>query len=883
MPIRSPFSFSFIRVLTCSDLKKVLPVEHDPAHKVKCGLLCIINTNRNYNLILAKESCLLKNTQTSATNLPTFLSTIYNDTELLHGISDKVRDGIFIVDLQGKCIYANPACINLLGFGDAAEILGKNMHLLIHNKHHQDNTFPENECRIKQAFIDIKNIYLKEEMFYRFDGSGILVEFWSMPIIHEGKKTAYTGIFTVTDQRQLAEFARFPEMNPGPVLRLDLKANVIMSNTAAQKIFGSSLNGSCWKDICPQIDSTIWKNILRAKEPVALERTIDDKEMIFHHHRDIKSNLIFVYGTDVTDQKRTERNLHQTDELVRLLLNSTGEGIYGIDINGNCTFANPACAKLVGAESPEALIGKQLHKLIHRLHPDGKPCSLEESRIFKALMQDKGTHVDDEMMFRSDNSSFPVEYWSYPVKREGKLIGCVVTFMDISERKRSEQLQADYTTALAEIASFPEMNPGPVLRIDIKGEVLMANEAAHNLFGVEHIGKKWRDLCPDIDDATWDSILKTETIALERNIGKCDYIFTHRRDFNSDYIFIFGADVTDQKQAERALQQTEKMAALGKLSAGLAHELNNPAAAVGRAADQLLSTLDKLQSATNELYKTSIDADLREYLTERVNNFRSRTNHLPARTPMEISDQEEELQNWFEAHGIENAWEIASTMVTTGIEKKDMEDIRSAFPENAFNAVLVWMCHVITTYNLADSVVSGARSISSLINVVKSYSHMDQAPSMYVDIHKGIEDTLTLLSHKLNEGIAISREYGQNLPKIQVQGSEFNQVWTNLIENAITAMGEKGQLNIQTYQEDIYLVVEIADSGTGIPDIIQSRIFEPFFTTKDVGEGTGLGLDVVNRIVTKQCNGLINFDSRPGRTVFKVCIPINAPLENGSE
>lgn len=673
---------------------------------------------------------------------------------------------------------------------------------------------------------------------------------------------------------QLAEFARFPEMNPGPVLRVGLEGNVIMSNSAAQNIFSSKLNGYRWQEICPGIDEKTWSSILKSKKPVAVEGTIDDKDFVFHHRRDFESNLVFIYGTDISDQKQAQQALREADEFVRLLLNSTGEGIYGMDVEGNCTFANPACAKLLGFKDVDELLGQKMHNLIHRVRANGETCPVEESRIFKALKKEEGTHVDDEVMFRADNSSFPVEYWSYPLKKDGELIGCMVTFMNISDRRQTEQLQSDYTKALAEIARFPEMNPGPVLRIDLGGKVLMANEAAHKIFDTKPIGLSWRKICPDIDDATWNKVKETKTVVLERHVGDRDYIFTHRQDVDGKLIFVFGADVTEQKQAERALQQTEKMAALGKLSAGLAHELNNPAAAAGRAGAQLLETLDKMQAALIDLRNSNIDRPLWAALITRVAEFREREAEPLTLSPLEISDREEKLQVWLESHNIENAWEIASTMVTARIMSKDLEEIASLLPPESLKPAIDWICRIMTAYELAGNVVSSTRNISDLVNVVKSYSHMDKAPQKYVDIHAGIEDTLTILAHELKQGIRIIRQYGQDLPQIKVQGSEFNQLWMNLIDNAIAAMGEHGNLTIRTSREGNYLVVEIADDGPGIPNEIQSRIFEPFFTTKDVGEGTGLGLDVVHRIVTNQCKGQISFRSKPGETVFKVCLPV---------
>jgi len=680
------------------------------------------------------------------------------------------------------------------------------------------------------------------------------------------------------ENQYLAELARFPEMNPGPVLRLDLQGNILMSNTAAQNTFGSELDGSCWLDICPKIDKKTWNNILKAKKPVAIERQIGDKVLIFHHRQDETSNLVFVYGSDITEQKNAENKLHESDDLVRLLLNSTGEGIYGIDLKGNCTFANPACAKILAFNSVDELLGKQMHKLVHREKYNGKPCTLQESRIYKAMQKGTEAHVIDEQMFRSDNSSFPAEYWSYPVKRKEKLIGCVITFKNVSKRKQSEKLQSDYMDALSEIARFPEMNPGPVLRLDLDGKVLMANEAATNIFSDLKIGSNWKDTCPDIDNDTWGMILKTGTCALERDIGAQDYIFTHRRDFAGDLVFVFGADITDQKQAENALLQAEKMAALGKLSAGLAHELNNPSAAAGRSADQLVKTLDNLHKANSDLRKTNLDPLVWENLTTRVKEFRERTKKPLTLTPLERSDREEEIQNWLEKREIEDAWEIASAMVKSHIEKSDLDAVVKLLPVTSLKPVIVWLCRTITAYNLTTDIIRSMRSISELVSVVNSYSHMDRAPEEYIDIHTGIEDTISLLTHKMSD-IKVIREYDRNLPHIQVQGSEFNQVWMNLMDNALTAMGEQGILTIHTFKEENFIVVTIMDNGPGIPKEIQSRIFEPFFTTKDVGKGTGLSLDVCQRIITKQYNGEIGFESQAGETIFKVCIPLDLSVK----
>jgi PAS domain S-box-containing protein len=269
-----------------------------------------------------------------------------------------------------------------------------------------------------------------------------------------------------------------------------------------------------------------------------------------------------------------------SEELLSLLLESAGEGIYGVDGAGMCIFANPACVTLLGYSGISGLLGKSIHQLVHHTRADGTPYPQAECRIGVALRTRQGVQVGDEVFWRADGSSFPAEYRSFPILRKGQVVGCVVTFADITERRRSDKLLADQAAALAEVARFPDMNPGPVLRTDMDGFVKMANRAAARVFGQGLVGSCWTDICPGISSASWKRIVGApQVVPVETSIGDRDYVFSHRCDPQTQLVFVFGADVTELKEAQRALRQSEKLAALGKLSAGLAHELNNPAAA----------------------------------------------------------------------------------------------------------------------------------------------------------------------------------------------------------------------------------------------------------------------------------------------------------------
>ena len=451
-----------------------------------------------------------------------------------------------------------------------------------------------------------------------------------------------------------------------------------------------------------------------------------------------------------------------TQDLGTLLLNSIGEGIYGTDMDGNCTFANPFCLKLLGFESDADVLGEHMHDMVHHTRPNGDSYPVQECRIYQAFQEGEGTHVTDKIMFYADGTNFPAEYWSYPVEHDGEMVGCVVTFVDITERLKQDE----------------------------------------------------------------------------------------------------------------ELRQTEKMAALGKLAAGLAHELNNPAAAASMASRQLLESLGDLQSATIELTRVGIDHQLWESLVEWDRILQNRSSEATNFTALELSDHEDELLDWLDDHGVEDGWDFSGTLAVAGIHPDDLEKIAATVPKDTLGEAISWLTKSFTAQDLAKAIVLSASSISKLVNAAKSFPFMDRDAVQNVDVHQGVEDTITILGNRLKQGIEVVRVFDQELPRVMAPGSELNQVWVNLLDNFKDALGNKGTITISTRQEDGNIVVEIADNGSGIPQEIQPHIFDPFFTTKDVGEGTGLGLDVVRRIITVRCQGEVGFESGTAGTAFWVKLPI---------
>ena len=325
-------------------------------------------------------------------------------------------------------------------------------------------------------------------------------------------------------------------------------------------------------------------------------------------------------------------------------------------------------------------------------------------------------------------------------------------------------------------------------------------------------------------------------------------------------------------QNESLLHQQEKMAALGTLSAGLAHELNNPAAAAQRSAAELNKNLVKLQVLTHQIESLAFENDQKEWLDAFMQESSRRFSNPLKLGTLERIDLVDRLQNWLESNGVETAWEYAPAMVGFGWSVEELEKMRGS---KLFEVAVRWLGIGCLTIGLLSEVQNAAGRISQIVRAMKSYTYLDQAPLLEVDVHEGLESTLVIMQHKLKRGVTVRREYSPDLPRIEAYASELNQVWTNIIDNAIDAMKGSGEITLRTYTEKECVVVEIADTGPGIPEDIQSRIFEPFFTTKAPGQGTGLGLHISHDIVVNRHHGQLWVESKPGETKFKVLLPVN--------
>ncbi len=327
------------------------------------------------------------------------------------------------------------------------------------------------------------------------------------------------------------------------------------------------------------------------------------------------------------------------------------------------------------------------------------------------------------------------------------------------------------------------------------------------------------------------------------------------------------------RNTESMLRQNEKMASLGTLAAGLAHELNNPAAAARRAVDQLKGCLDAWGRARTEMGSLDLDQGQLDLIASLRDRIAASAPAVAGDDPLERSDREAELQTWMEDRGVEDAWDLAPTLLSRGWTLEDLQGTADRFLPSQLPIMLRWLSIGSNVYGLLGDATVSLERISAIVRAVKDYSYLDQAPIQDIDVQEGLENTLVILAHKLKGGVRVRKEFAPDLPRVEAYASELNQVWTNIIDNAIDAINGEGEIRLKTSVEDDEVVVEICDTGPGMPPDVQRRIFEPFFTTKPPGIGTGLGLHISYNIIVQRHGGRIDVDSHPDGTCFKVTLP----------
>ncbi len=340
---------------------------------------------------------------------------------------------------------------------------------------------------------------------------------------------------------------------------------------------------------------------------------------------------------------------------------------------------------------------------------------------------------------------------------------------------------------------------------------------------------------------------------------------------------MFDILVTRYQNTQNLLRQSEKMAQLGTFTAGIAHELNNPAAAVQRSADHLNTAFFASAHTYMQLVREGLTGHQQQTLERYVRQAQEQAKAMPQLDALARSDREAELEEWLEDRGMDSAWEAAVTLVNLNYTDEQLEELAAEYGDK-LPTIIDWLNNNYTIFNLLNELQQGAFRISSIIKALKSYTYLDQSPVVRTNIHQGLDDTLLILRHKLKNEINVRREYAPDLPEIEAHGSELNQVWTNLIDNAVDALREAATpdptITLRTRREGGWVIVTIEDNGTGISEENLPRIFESFFTTKPIGQGTGLGLDISYNIVARKHKGDIRVSSKPGCTQFEVWLPI---------
>jgi signal transduction histidine kinase len=327
-------------------------------------------------------------------------------------------------------------------------------------------------------------------------------------------------------------------------------------------------------------------------------------------------------------------------------------------------------------------------------------------------------------------------------------------------------------------------------------------------------------------------------------------------------------------QQEVTLRQSEKLATLGKLSAGVAHELNNPAAAAQRGAARLMAAFARLQELYLQIGTLCLDESQTAALLRLDRHVHERAKKPEYLDALTRSDREIEWEEWLVAQGIAEPWVAAPMLTQLGFTQDELSGLLADFTPTQLPVVMEWMECSHTIYGLTEEIGHGTQRIAEIVKALKAYTYLDQAPHQLVNVHDGLDNTLIILRSKLQSGITVQRDYASDLPLIDAYGSELNQVWTNLIDNSIDAMSGKGEIQLRTRRDGDWVVVEIEDTGPGIPASIQNHIFDPFFTTKPPGQGTGMGLNITHNIIVQRHKGRVDLFSQPGHTRFEVRLPL---------
>ncbi len=769
--------------------------------------------------------------------------------------------GMGLLDLHGHWIRVNRSFCELLGL-EKTEILHKSFLAITHAN--DINLCLRLYRQLASGEIDNYNL---EKRYLHKSGSAV----WALITISlvrcaDGSPAFVTAqIQDVTKRKQAEESLRRSEAMfrsigenagdlilvvdyPGLIAQYASPTYETLLGYPVDEVEGQSCLGLVHPDDHPRILQAVTAMVTQGGDGAIFEIRVRSKNGAWHY---VETHACAVRGASgdierfvaisriIDNRILAEQELKDQKEQLQLLLDSTAEAIYGLDFEGRYTFCNKACLRLLGYESESEVLGKNSHHLIHHSHSDGSPYSVEDCAVHNSLLTGKQTHATDDIVWRVDGTCVPVEYWSHPVRRNGELVGCVVTLIDISESKAAEKA---LFSAHEQSTLFINSVPSILIGMDTQGRVTRWNFTAAATFErpePEVLGKplfqcgiRWRRQDMQAEVQSWcqqRERRRYDDVPFERN-GQTRLLgltINWMEPLHGDdgELLIVASDTTEKRDLEEQLRQAQKLEAIGQLAAGIAHEINTPTQYVGDNTNFLKeswTSIAPLLSAAQQLRLAVSHGTVPPATLEQFDSCR---------------------------------------------DAADLEYLQQEIPR------------------AIDQSLEGIQRVTKIVRAMKEFSHPGNGEKREVDINKAIETTFTVARNEWKYVAEVETHLTVDLPLVPCHSGEFNQVILNLVINAAHALAKghgdgthaKGKITVSTERDGAGVKISLHDNGTGIPEGIRSRVFDPFFTTKPVGQGTGQGLALAHNTIVRRHGGKIWFDTEVGKgTTFFIWLPLAA-------
>ncbi len=768
--------------------------------------------------------------------------------------------GMLVLNGRGQCVWVNRAFCDLIGYS-AEELLANTMPEITH----ADDLALSVQTLRQLSAGDSAGCQI-EKRFVHKDGRPVWVLLTATPIPQMGEMPSDLAVALIQDisnpkaaeealQRSEALFRTIAENAGDLILIVDYPGmKTLYVSPAYQKLLGYSVDELQNHNSLAMVHPDDLQLIHQATDDMVRNGTNAVIAELRYRHQNGDWHYVEAHGCAVRnscgdlervvvisriidDRILAQCKTKEREDRLQLLLDSTAEPIYGLDTSGNCTFSNRAFLRTLGYNDSSDVLGKNMHQTIHHSRADGSAYPADECHIFKAFQSGSESHVDDEVVWRSDGTSLPVEYWSYPVKHEGKIVGCVVTFVDITERKMAQDA---LRRAHQEAELFINSVPSILISISRDSRIKRWNLAATKVFGLaqaEVVGKSlaecgihWVRSDIHVEIGSWCAAQESRRVeALPFLIdGETRFLgltlnWISAPEERIDELLIIGSDVTEREILGQQLRQAQKLEAIGQLAAGIAHEINTPTQYVGdntRFLQESWPSFKELISISREIRQEAALGPISPQVLQR-----------------------------FDALAQTADFEYLQTEIPRAIEQS----------------------------------LEGTQRVAKIVRAMKEFSHPGVEEKRSIDINKAIETTITVARNEWKYVAEMETHFDFDLPLVLCHAGEFNQVILNLLINAAQAIAqsvddgsqEKGKIVVSTSHDQEWAEISISDTGAGIPEAVRSRVFEPFFTTKPVGKGTGQGLALAHTAIVRRHGGKIWFDSEVGKgTTFFIRMPL---------